>query len=157
MTVSLRIFLVKIKFPKYAYSVLSDTCIPEKQINFWSELLDDSGSGPDFDLEDWETIHLNNFKCTIDTRLRSFYFKLFHRAIAFNNFLFKINRKDSPNCSFCDKFPEASVHIFCDCEIDPFGVISFKLLLTNMILILHVQNLIKFLAFPVINFSPIYF
>ena len=23
---------------------------------------------------------------------------------------------DSPNCSFCEKLPETSLHIFCDCE-----------------------------------------
>ena len=50
------------------------------------------------------------------TRLRSFYFKTFHRAIAFNDFLHKIKRKDSPNCDFCNKFPESITHIFGECE-----------------------------------------
>ena len=31
-------------------------------------------------------------------------------------FLFKINRKNSPNCDFCDKFPESIIHIFCECD-----------------------------------------
>ena len=110
--------LDKNKVPKYTYSVMNQKCIPEKQMKFWSELFDDSISGMDLNSwEDWETIHLNNFKCSIDTRLRYFYFKIFHRAIAFNNFLFKIKRKDSPNCHLCDKFPETITHIFCDCEI----------------------------------------
>ena len=66
---------------------------------------------------DWDEIHVRNFKCTIDTRLRSFYFKVFHNAIAFNDFLFKINRKDSPDCVFCKKFPENIILFFlCECD-----------------------------------------
>jgi len=53
---------------------------------------------------------------SIDTRLRSFYFKLFHKSIALNDFVFRIKRKDSPNCIFCDKEIETIVHLFCDCE-----------------------------------------
>ena len=33
-------------------------------------------------------------------------------AIAFMIFLFKINRKDSPNCYFGKKIPESSIHVF---------------------------------------------
>ena len=66
---------------------------------------------------DWDKIHLMNFKCSIDTRLKSFYFKAFHNAIAFNDFLFKINRKDSADCSFCNLYPETIVHFFFECKI----------------------------------------
>ena len=38
-------------------------------------------------------------------------------AIAFNYFLFKIKRKDSPDCVFCKQFPETIIHFFCDCDI----------------------------------------
>ena len=31
-------------------------------------------------------------------------------------FLFKINRKESPNCVFCEKKEETIVHLFCECE-----------------------------------------
>ena len=69
------------------------------------------------DNEDWEEIHLRNFKCAIESRLRSFYFKIFHRAtIAFRDFLFKIKRIDSPGCCFCQKVPETIIHIFCECD-----------------------------------------
>merc|ERR1712002_153853 len=54
---------------------------------------------------------------TIDSRLRSFYFKIFHRTIALNAFLFKIKRKDSPNCSFCNQEPETIIHIFGGCPV----------------------------------------
>ena len=58
-----------------------------------------------------------NFKCSIDSRLRSFYFKVFHNANAFENFLFRIKRKKSPNCVFCNNFPETITNFFCDCDI----------------------------------------
>ena len=99
------------KIPRYAYSILFEKCIPDKRICFWKNLYND----PE-DL-DWEEIHFRNFKCSIDTRLRSFYFKVFHNAIAFNDFLFKIKRKDSPNCMFCKKLPETIIHFFCECEV----------------------------------------
>ena len=39
-----------------------------------------------------------------------------HRAICTNQFLHKIGRFDSPNCSFYKKFPETLLHLFCQCE-----------------------------------------
>ena len=58
------------------------------------------------------------FKCCIETKLRSFYFKIFHKAIPFNDFfLFKINRKASVCHDFCKKKnPEAIIHVFCECD-----------------------------------------
>ena len=60
-------------------------------------------------ITDWDEIHVRNLKCSIDTRLRCFCFKIFHKAIAFNDCLFEIDRKNSPNC---DKFPDSIIHIF---------------------------------------------
>ena len=105
------------KVPKFAYSILTEACFPQNRIEFWESTFDmntnDDGSGD----TDWEEIHIRNFKCSIDTKLRSFYFKVFHKAIAFNDFLFKIKRKDSPLCDFCKQFPESIIHVFCDCEL----------------------------------------
>ena len=60
-----------------------DASPPEKAITFWENLFNDFLEDEDFE---WEDIHNRNFKCTIETQLRSFYFKVFHRAIAFNDF-----------------------------------------------------------------------
>ena len=73
-------------------------------------------SGMRKELLQMKMVHIRSFKCTIETRLRSFCFKVFHGAIALNNFLFKIWRKDSPNCSFYEKLSETSLYVFCDCE-----------------------------------------
>ena len=93
-------------------------------------------------------LHLCNFKCCIDTWLWSFYFKVFHKAITFNDFLFKINRKDSSNCGFCKTFPESIIHVFI-ANVNMLILFGkkcwgFKI---SMILIFWSQILIKFLVF----------
>ena len=67
----------------------------------------------------WVKWNKANFKCTIETQLRSFYFKLFHKAICTNQFLHRIGRTDSPNCYFCYDLPETILHLFCECEQFP--------------------------------------
>ena len=98
------------KVPRFAYKILNVQHIPDKRYDYWNAKI----TVP-LDVK-WETVHKVNFTSTIDTRLRSFYFKLFHKTIALNGFLHKIKRKDSPNCVFCKKTEETMVHLFCDCE-----------------------------------------
>ena len=83
------------KVPRISYSTLFEKCAPDKRICFWQDL-----SEEDPEHLDWEDIHLRSFKYSIDSRPRSFFFKVFHNAIAFNEFLFKIIRKESPNYVF---------------------------------------------------------
>ena len=93
----------------------------------WEDLSDDPSVRGNLEHVDWEEIHTRNFKCTIETKLRSFYFTIFHKAIALNNLLCKIERKESPMCAFCHNAPETIIRIFCDCEeFQPIwdGVIS---------------------------------
>ena len=54
-----------------------DTCIPENRIDFWEKL---GNADDEVEETDWDEIHIRNFKCSIDTRLRSFYFKIFHKS-----------------------------------------------------------------------------
>ena len=82
------------KVPKNAYNVLLDLHVPDKRYAYWSDNL------PVPVTINWEKIHKTIFFSTIVTKLRSFYFKIFHRAIALNDFLFKIKRKESPNFIF---------------------------------------------------------
>ena len=98
-------------------------------MDFWEKL---GNADDEVEETDWDEIHIWNFKCSIDTHLRSFYFKIFHKAIAFNDFLFKINRRNSPNCDFCDKFPELVIHIFCECDfVRPVWEELFKIIKDN--------------------------
>ena len=59
------------KVPKFSYSTFIDKSCPDKLISFWNCLADD------MDDPDWTEIHLRNYNCTIDTRFRAFYFKIF--------------------------------------------------------------------------------
>jgi hypothetical protein len=113
------------KIPKYSYPILLGKCSPDKAKLFWSNHFVEAK----LDDDDWEEIHLRNFKCTIESRFRSFYFKVFHKAIAFKDFLFKIKRSESPNCSFCNKMPETIIHIFCECD----AVITLWLEIENIL------------------------
>ena len=134
------------KIPRFVYSILTGTCTPENRIESWKNLLDMNGDEDSPEETDWEEIHLRNFKCSIDTKLRSFYFKVFHKAIAFNDFLFKINRKDSPNCNFCKKFPESSIHIFCECD-------NIKLIWDDLVKIIQDKEDI---SFSISNFEKMF-
>jgi len=97
------------KIPKHTYSILRNQADVDVE-NKWLNTLDV------LEELDWNRIHYANFNCTIETKLRSFYFKFFHRAICTNQFLHKIGRADSPNCHFCKNFPESIFHLFCECE-----------------------------------------
>ena len=88
---------------------MMEECNPEKRVAFWNDSF-----GLNYD--SWDKIHLNNFKCSIYTRIRSFYIKLFYKAIALNDFLHKIKKKDSPNTNFCNTEPESFTHLF-DCNV----------------------------------------
>ena len=73
LMILLPIFLDVQKVPKFTYSVFTKTSIPVNRIAFWDNIADTD----DHEDTDWEEIYRRNFKCSINTRLRSFYFKVF--------------------------------------------------------------------------------
>ena len=97
------------KVPKHVYSILTNQASVEVE-NKWIDCLDVVNE------VEWNYIHSANFKCTIETQMRSFYFKLFHKAICTNQFLHRIGRSNSPNFYFCNNLPETILHLFCECE-----------------------------------------
>ena len=62
------------------------------------------------------SILVYNFKCTVETQLKSFYFKVFHKAIATNDFLSKIGRSDTSLCSLCNRDKDSIQHFLVYCE-----------------------------------------
>ena len=81
------------KVPRYAYCIPFEKCIPDKRIHLWKKICDSDISGDPEDL-DLENNHQRNFKCTTDSRV-------FHNAITFKNFLYKMKLRDSPDCVLC--------------------------------------------------------
>ena len=64
----------------------------------------------------WEKTYLLAFKCTKETKLREFQFKLLHRRIATNDYLYKIGLKQSDLCTFCGEETENLTHLFLRCK-----------------------------------------
>ena len=65
----------------------------------------------------WSIVYNIPYKCTTDTKLRWFQFRLIHRILGVNSFLLKINKVDSGLCSFCNLEEETIIHLFCGCPI----------------------------------------
>ena len=55
-------------------------------------------------------------KATIDTKTRSFQYKLLNRIVYINKSLFKMKLIDSPMCTFCNLLEESLEHLFCNCS-----------------------------------------
>ena len=70
----------------------------------------------------WEQAYLMAPSCTKSTKLIEFQFKLLHRCIPTNKFLFKIGRKENENCTFCHSASESLIR-------PPFLVMSRYILL----------------------------
>ena len=101
------------KVPRYTYYILLKKLPPEMYQHLWENIFVDCCDNVDVK---WNEIQNRNIKCTIETQLRSFYLKLFYKAIAFDSFVFEIGRKDSPLCFFCSKSPETVLRVFCKFE-----------------------------------------
>ena len=83
-----------VKITNYSYTILKQNNSPIDTEIYWFDALTVEGD------INCCIIHNNNFTCSIETQLRAFYFKIFHRAICTNKFLYKIGRIDSPFCFF---------------------------------------------------------
>ena len=50
---------------------------------------------------------------TKDTKLQDFQYKLIHKILTTNSFLYKCGLKETELCTFCTETKESLVHIFC--------------------------------------------
>ena len=50
-----------------------------------------------------------------ETKLQYFQYKLLHRILPTNTFLFRIGYKNTPNCCFCNIQNETIEHLFYEC------------------------------------------
>jgi hypothetical protein len=64
----------------------------------------------------WRCIYCIPFSVTKDTKLQDFQYKLIHRILITNSFLYKYELKDTEQCTFCTETKENLVHIFWDCN-----------------------------------------
>ena len=68
--------------------------------------------------DNWQTddIHSLVFKCTSDVSIRWFQYRIVHRILATNKFLYNIKIISSPICSFCKTEEETLLHLFISCD-----------------------------------------
>ena len=64
----------------------------------------------------WDKSYNLPFCCTRETKLQTFQFKLLHRRIATNNYLYKIGISLTDSCTFCEQTTETLIHLFWECE-----------------------------------------
>jgi len=80
----------------------------------------------ELDAKDWSTIFSIPFKCARETSIQSFQYKLNHRIVACNKWLFNITIKDSDQCEYCQCI-DTIIHFFIECEkVSQFWKIFFK-------------------------------
>ena len=64
----------------------------------------------------WKSRFTLLYKSSIDNKMRNFQFKLIHRKIAPQSFLYKIGISTSSSCTFCENHEQTLSHLFVNCE-----------------------------------------
>ena len=69
------------------------------------------------DSGDWCKLINIMYSCTIDTKLRSFQYRLAHRIIYLNKMLYIMKLSDTPLCTYCNLEDETIEHLFWQCNV----------------------------------------
>ena len=77
----------------------------------WEQFLDSK-----FSDYEWKCFNSIANKCTPSTYLQWFQYKILHRILPTNQFLFKIKYLDTSKCSLCQECDETLYHIFWECS-----------------------------------------
>ena len=65
---------------------------------------------------EWKKVYNLPYMITKDCNLRWFQYKLVHRILASNTYLYKFGLKEIDCCSFCKTNPETLEHLFYECD-----------------------------------------
>ena len=68
-------------------------------------------------LEDWSELYLINYKCSYESKMRYFQYKILMRTLTTNKYLKICKIKDIDSCYFCEKEVESIEHLFWFCKI----------------------------------------
>ena len=63
----------------------------------------------------WDESYILPFYCTRETKLLTFQFKLIHKRIVTQNYLYKISISLTDACTFCEQNTETLIHLFWEC------------------------------------------
>ena len=100
-------------FCKLAYTILIErhASLPQRSQSKWKSDFQAHGA----EMIDWSKSYSLPFLCTRESKLQIFQFKLLHRRISTNRYLFKIGLISSELCSFCESSTETLLHLFWEC------------------------------------------
>ena len=99
-TLNARVFI-------YNKMLNSSTCICKSYLK-WSETIPISK-------ESWNSYCVVPFNCSNDVSVRWFQYRLLHRIIPTNKYLYTIKVAPSNMCTFCSVFVETIPHLFFQC------------------------------------------
>ena len=71
---------------------------------------------PDDNLR-WKSIFLSTFKVTQENKLRWFQYRILHRQIPTQKYLFVRKLADNPTCIFCDEEEDSVQHLLWSCPV----------------------------------------
>lgn len=95
---------------KFVYKdlVKSIFVLPNPKIEAWQEKVN-------MERFEWRNFFLTLQKCCKNSYLKTFQYKLLHRILPTNTFLFKIGFVNSKVCTFCKNHDETIEHVFYEC------------------------------------------
>ena len=68
-----------------------------------------------YDFDDFCNLFYDLYTVTTNTKLRSFQFRILHKAIVLNSHLARWKIRNSNLCSMCNTAKEDIIHFFCEC------------------------------------------
>ena len=68
-----------------------------------------------FNIDDWKLIYKMPFLSTIESKLRSFQFKINHNIYYTNEKLLMVKKSETDKCYFCEQETETLIHFFIKC------------------------------------------
>jgi hypothetical protein len=67
--------------------------------------------------DDWQHKSACNYQLSMETKLQTFIFKLFHRILPTEEFLYKVGLSDTDICRLCEENIETLLHYMCSCPV----------------------------------------
>lgn len=106
------IFLSKEKGTEGIYDLFIDQCNFKPKSEFkWENNLK-------FNVSElwWKNAYYFTVQFLSDVKLRWLQFRIIHRIIVTNQYLFNTGLKDSQLCTFCHTLPETIIHLYWECD-----------------------------------------
>ena len=109
MPFNIGLFLKSKKGSKDMYNALNRKTVQISAEQKWENILNK------YDVE-WKNIHIHCTKHTKNTKLCWFQYRIIHRILGTNTFLYKIKVKVCNLCNFCKEEPETIEHLLWGCH-----------------------------------------